>query len=218
MTSWTRYWIVRDADGSIGHLVRIRARDEGLWNEFFREGRWYEDPSVYRYRMDPLLGDEISEEEAAAAVRELGYEWPGEPAPSLEDEPDPPPVLAETVRQVSRSLAETASEVVAGRTSPQELHEAFLDAQVFCEAGEQPGIQAVGPPGEGVVPVFTSEEQLVRARGPVTWFVTSGTDLLGLLPEGYDVVLDIAGDHPLRLRRSAVGFTATGPQEDRANP
>jgi hypothetical protein len=159
--------------------------------------------------MDPLLGDEISEKEAKEAVEELGYEWPGEPAPPPEDEPDPPPAGGRAVHQAGRSLAETAREVAAGRVTPQELHEAFLDAQVFCEAGERPGFLAMGPPGEGVVPVFSSEEQLARARGPVPWFATSGADLFGLLPEGYDVVLDIAGEHPLRLRRAAVGFTAT---------
>lgn len=103
-----------------------------------------------------------------------------------------------------RSLAEVASDVAAGRATPQELHDAFLNAQVFCEAGDRPGFVAVGPPGDGFIPVFTSEAQLTRARGPVQWFATTGADLFGLVPEGYDLILDIAGPTPLRLSPSAV--------------
>ena len=80
----------------------------------------------------------------------------------------------------------------------------FLEARVFCEAGERPGFVAVGPPDAGSVPVFSSERELLRARGPVPWFATTGADVLGLLPEGYDVVLDMAGDFPLRLRPAAL--------------
>jgi hypothetical protein len=103
-----------------------------------------------------------------------------------------------------RSLAEVAAEVAAGRASPQELHEVFLMATVFCEAGEKPGFVAVGSRGSRLVPVFSSERELLRARGPVPWFATTGTDVLGLLPEGYDIVLDMAGDTPLRLRPAAL--------------
>jgi len=101
---------------------------------------------------------------------------------------------------------------------PQELHEAFLDALVIFEAGEKPGFLAVGPPNDRVVPVFSSEAQLARAQGPVKWFATSGADLYGLLPEGHDLILDIAGEHPLRLRRAAVGFTVTGEPPHLAAP
>jgi hypothetical protein len=210
VTSSTRYWVSRHDDGRVAALVRIReVPGEGLWSEYFRKGRWYHDNSAISYLMDPLRGDETTPEEVAGVMGELGYEWPGGPAPSPDDEPEPPPVHVGVVRRGGRSLAETAGEVAAGQASPQELHEALLDAQVFCEAGEQPGFVALGPAGEGVIPVFSSEEELARARGQVWWFATSGADLWGLLPEGYDVVLDIAGDHPLRLRRTAVGFTTT---------
>ena len=101
-------------------------------------------------------------------------------------------------------MADVAAEVASGQSTPQELHEIFLTATVFCEAGEGPGFVAVGSPGAGLVPVFSSERELLRARGPVRWFATTGADVLGLLPEGYDVVLDMAGDSPLRLRPAAV--------------
>ena len=97
-----------------------------------------------------------------------------------------------------------AADVATGRATPQELHEAFLAATVFCEAGEKPGFVAVGPAGAGLVPVFSSEGELLRARGPVRWFATTGAEVLGLLPEGYDVVLDMAGEVPLRLRSAAL--------------
>lgn len=97
-----------------------------------------------------------------------------------------------------------AAAVGAGRAQPQELHEAFLVASVFCEAGEKPGFVAVGSPGSGLIPVFSSEHELLRALGHVAWFATTGADVLGLLPEGYDIVLDMAGDSPLRLRPSAL--------------
>ena len=71
-----------------------------------------------------------------------------------------------------RSLAQIAAEFAAGRATPVDVHEAFLAATVFCEAGEKPGFVAVGPSGSGVIPVFTSERELMRARGPVRWFAT----------------------------------------------
>jgi hypothetical protein len=82
VTSWTRYWLNRYDDGTISALVRIRKRPNTLWSEFFRQGEWHEYPPATRYLYDPLAGDEITEEEAVAAVGELGYQWPGEPAPS----------------------------------------------------------------------------------------------------------------------------------------
>jgi hypothetical protein len=111
---------------------------------------------------------------------------------------------AEGHRRHERVLADVAAEVAAGRATAEEFHEAFLAATVFCERGETPGFVAVGSPGAGLVPVFSSERELLRARGPVRWFATTGADVLGLLPEGYDVVLDMAGDSPLRLRPAAL--------------
>jgi hypothetical protein len=89
-----------------------------------------------------------------------------------------------------------AGEFAAGRATPPELHQAFLSATVFCEAGERPGFVAVGPPGDGFIPVFSSGAELARARGPVKWFSTTGADLFGLLPDGYDLILDSAGADP----------------------
>ncbi len=109
--------------------------------------------------------------------------------------PAPPPAPA---------LADIARDVAAGAAAPAELHAALLGAAVYCERGATPGFRALGAPGDGVVPVFSSPEQLALARGAVPWFSLPGSELLDLLPEGYDLVLDMGGGTPLRLRSAAV--------------
>ena len=103
-----------------------------------------------------------------------------------------------------RPLAEVAADVAAGRAAAEDLPASFLAATVYCEAGEAPGFLAVGPPGSGIIPVFSSEAELARARGAVAWFSTTGADLLSQVPDGYDLGLDLAGDAPLRLRPAAL--------------
>ena len=62
-----KYFVRRDPDGTVSHLVRIRELpDAGLWGEFFRDGQWHESAAVMDYLLDPLLGDRISEQEATA--------------------------------------------------------------------------------------------------------------------------------------------------------
>jgi hypothetical protein len=101
----------------------------------------------------------------------------------------------------ARSLAEIAADTPP---DPAALHAAFLAATVYCERGDRPGFRALGEPGAGVVPVFSSIEQLALARGTVDWFATTGADLLSELPAGYDLLLDMGGPAPLRLRPSAL--------------
>ena len=102
------------------------------------------------------------------------------------------------------SLADVAADVALGDAGPEALHRAFLDAIVYCERPDAPGFRTLGPAGGGVVPVFTSLEQLALARGTVEWFALTGAELLDLLPTGYDIVLDLGGPTPLRLRPSAL--------------
>ena len=102
------------------------------------------------------------------------------------------------------ALADIARDVVAGLATPADLHAALLGATVYCEQDPSPGFCSLGTPGAGVVPVFSSPEQLALARGTVPWFSLSGADLLDLLPTGYDLVLDIGGPTPLRLRPAAL--------------
>lgn len=107
------------------------------------------------------------------------------------------------------SLADAARDVALGVADLRPLHEAFLAATVFCERGADPGFRALGVPDAGIVPVFSSVEQLALARGTVGWFSLTGADLLAQLPAGYDLVLDIAGPYPLRLHPGATGVHAT---------
>ena len=102
------------------------------------------------------------------------------------------------------SLADTARDVARGIAGSDQLHSVFRAAIVYCERGPEPGFRALGVPGSGVVPVFSSVEQLALARGTVPWFAMTGADLLAQLPAGYDVMLDLAGPAPLRLHTAAL--------------
>lgn len=103
-----------------------------------------------------------------------------------------------------RTLTDVATDVALGVAPPEALHRAFLGATVYCERGARPGFRALGEPGRGVVPVYSSPEQLALARGTVEWLAMTGSELLTLLPVGYDLVLDIGGSAPLRLRPTAL--------------
>lgn len=103
-----------------------------------------------------------------------------------------------------RALADIAHDVAAGAASAAELHDVLLASTVYCERGARPGFEALGVPGDGVVCIYTSPEQLAVARGTVPWFSLTGADLLDLLPAGYDLLLDLGSEVPLRLSASAL--------------
>ena len=102
------------------------------------------------------------------------------------------------------SLADVARDLALGAATPEQLHATFLAATVYCERADTPGFRALGAPRAGVVPVFSSPEQLALARGTVPWFSVTGAELLGLAPPGYDLLLDMGGSTPLRLRTAAL--------------
>jgi hypothetical protein len=108
----------------------------------------------------------------------------------------------------SRSLADVARDVAAGAATPADLHAAFLTSTVYCERATgpdvEPGFRALGAAGHGLVPVYSSPEQLALARGTVAWFALTGSEVLDLLPAGYDVLLDQGGAAPLRLHPAAL--------------
>src|SRR5205823_5544807 len=68
-----------------------------------------------------------------------------------------------------RPFSDIARAFGAGEADAQAVYEAFLGARFWCEAGDSPGVEALGSPGAGVVPVFTSEAELAQARGAVRW-------------------------------------------------
>jgi hypothetical protein len=84
---------------------------------------------------------------------------------------------------------------------------AFATGQVYAvrpAPPAPPGLVAFGEPGAGHVLVFTSLDQMARQVGECDWLSTTGDDLLSLVPDGYGVVVDAAGDHPLALPASAL--------------
>ena len=109
------------------------------------------------------------------------------------------PTLADVAADAARDGAATAAE----------LHRVLLSSTVYCERGERPGFEALGPPGEGAVCIFSSLEQLALARGTVDWFALTGADLLDLLPAGYDLLLDLGGAAPVRIATAALDRVAT---------
>jgi hypothetical protein len=95
-------------------------------------------------------------------------------------------------------LAEVAK-LVAGDGDIPALLNALRRTRLYCVRLDHVGFAAIGPPGAGMVPVFTSEEELARYAGACDWFSGPGSDVLDLLPPGYDLALDLAGPHPVRL-------------------
>jgi hypothetical protein len=103
-----------------------------------------------------------------------------------------------------RESVSVAGQWVDGRASPEQLHRSFLDSTLFLQAGDRPGLLVWRTPPDGLLPVWTSERQMVRSVGAADWFSVTGADLLSLLPAGYDVVVDPSGPAPVRLRLSAL--------------
>jgi hypothetical protein len=82
---------------------------------------------------------------------------------------------------------------------PRAVREALLRGRWYFQRGESPGFLAVGERGTAVVPAFSSPSELVRYAGACEWFSLTGEDLMTLLPEGYGLVVDIAGSDPQLL-------------------
>ena len=109
-----------------------------------------------------------------------------------------------------RALAEIAADAARdGAGFAAELHRVLLASTIYCERGARPGFEALGRPGEGAVCIYSSPEQLALARGTVAWFSLTGADLLDLLPAGYDLLLDLGGEAPMRIATDALDRVAT---------
>ena len=114
---------------------------------------------------------------------------------------------------VRTPLARVASAFSAGRVDSAAFAAAFAAGRVYALRPAHPGLVAVGEPGGGHVLVFTSLDELGRHAGECDWLSTTGDDLLALVPDGYGVLVDAAGDHPLALPATALhrGLTSPGP-------
>jgi len=105
------------------------------------------------------------------------------------------------------SLAQAAALFAAGHLDSADFAAAFATGEVYAvrpPPPSPPGLVAVGEPGAGHVLVFTSLDEMARRTGECDWLRTTGDDLLALVPDGYGVVVDVAGDHPLALPASAL--------------
>jgi hypothetical protein len=111
-------------------------------------------------------------------------------------------------------LARAATAFAAGLLDSAAFAAAFATGEVYAvrpPAPAPPGLVAVGEPGSAHILAFTSLDELGRRAGECDWLRTTGDDLLALVPEGYGVLVDAAGDHPLVLPASAL---RRGPQRD----
>ena len=109
-----------------------------------------------------------------------------------------------TVNDVEVDVAEAARLFRAGTLSGDELSDAFGAATLYCFLADEPGFMAVGEPGAGFIPMYSSEEALTAAEGPSAWFAAKGRGLLQLVPEGYGVVLDPGTDSEICLASWAI--------------
>ena len=105
------------------------------------------------------------------------------------------------------SLAQAAALFADGHLDSAAFAAAFATREVYAvrpPPPAPPGMVAVGEPGAGHVLVFTSLDEMARRVGECDWLRTTGDDLLSLVPDGYGVVVDAAGDHPVALPASAL--------------
>jgi hypothetical protein len=70
----TSFFISRDLNGDVSHLVRICETEQALWGEFFQGGQWVESSAAMAYIMGGGAGEAVSEAEAEALARRLGDE------------------------------------------------------------------------------------------------------------------------------------------------
>jgi len=105
---------------------------------------------------------------------------------------------------IAFSLSDVARRFRLGEASGEELSFVFGEAMLYCVKPEQPGFMAVGEPGAGFVPMYSSEIALARAEGECEWFAAKGVDLVPQVPEGYGIVLDHGSDAEVTLAAWAI--------------
>jgi hypothetical protein len=108
-------------------------------------------------------------------------------------------------------IVEAAKLFRAGTLTGDELSDAFGTATLYCFLAAEPGFMAVGEPGAGFIPMYSSEEALTAAEGSTAWFAAKGHDLLQLVPDGYGVVLDPGTDSEICLAAWAIRREARVP-------
>lgn len=70
-----RFFVIKDKKNNLMTLARIIENDTELWGEYLNDdGKWIEDHVMTNFLIDPLMGDEISEEEAQEIISKWGNE------------------------------------------------------------------------------------------------------------------------------------------------
>jgi len=110
----------------------------------------------------------------------------------------------------ARPLAEVAAAVKRGEATAAELFETFVRSRLYLPRPPRPGVHVMELGGRRIVPVFSSELELAGFAGLVDWFSTDGLDLLGMLPDGVVLGLDVASPHRLHLNPAAVRLERAG--------
>jgi SseB protein N-terminal domain len=109
-------------------------------------------------------------------------------------------------------LGDAVERFAAGDLGADELSDRFLASRVYALRTERPGFVAVGKPGSGYIPVFSSLDEVARyaVQFPerygdgIDWLSTTGEDLLSFVPKGYGLVVDVASDHAVRLEATGI--------------
>lgn len=66
-----KWFVDRDADGTVSRVIRIHDDEDGLWGEFFRDGEWVTDPVVVGVLSDPTWGQPVSVQEGEEIIAGL---------------------------------------------------------------------------------------------------------------------------------------------------
>lgn len=66
-----RWFVARDPDGTVSHLLRVHDSERAQWGEYYQDGRWIEDASVLDVLIDSTRGTAVTADEGEAIERRL---------------------------------------------------------------------------------------------------------------------------------------------------
>jgi hypothetical protein len=105
---------------------------------------------------------------------------------------------------IEQSFELTVRDFRNGKLDEEALSLAFCRTVFFCRRGEEIAFQALGEPGRGMVPLYSSESALARSEGECAWFSGTGAQLIALVPVGYGAVVDLGSDSQVALAPWAI--------------
>jgi hypothetical protein len=66
-----RWFVARDHNGTVSHLIRVHETKRSQWGEYFQDGQWIEDASVLGVLVDNTWGVPVSPNEGKSIERKL---------------------------------------------------------------------------------------------------------------------------------------------------